>query len=121
PSALYLLAEMLRVERFAAGAVVCEAGEAADSVFVVAEGALAVEVRGRPARSLVKGDVFGEYGLFAGGVRTARVRADTDAALLSVDYTRFREYLLMFPHAMMALFSAAVTRLIEREARDAGT
>jgi CRP-like cAMP-binding protein len=116
---LAVLAEMMRIERFPAGSTVVEAGEAADRVYVVAEGSLSVFVRGseQSVRQLRMGDVLGEYGMVASAVRTATVKADDEAVCLSLDYERFREYLVRFPEALWVLFEGAAKRLVEAERR----
>ena len=45
--------------------------------------------------------------------RLATIRALTDTVLLSLDYERFRAFLLRFPEALFVLFETAVERLIE--------
>jgi CRP-like cAMP-binding protein len=119
---LAALAELMRVESFAANAVVMEAGEIADCVYVVAEGSLSVFLAGsvQAVRRLRPGDVVGEYGIIEGSVRTATVRADGDCVLLSLDYERFREYLQRFPMALWVLFEDAVRRLLAAERRAKG-
>lgn len=114
---LAVLAEMMRTEAFHAGATVVEIGENADAVFVVASGTLSVFLLGatEPVRQMRRGDVLGEYGLVGSATRTARVRADEEAVLLSLDYDRFREYLQRFPEALFVLFQSAVRRLVEAE------
>jgi CRP-like cAMP-binding protein len=116
---LAVLAEMMRVESFPAGAVVVEAGEAADSVFVVAEGSLSVYLpnSAQRVRELREGDVLGEYGMLDHAVRTATVKADVPSVLLSLDYGRFREYLVRFPDALWVLFESTARRLLEAERR----
>jgi len=118
---LALFAEMLRVEQFRAGAIVCERGEPADCVFIVASGDLEVLLNAGepPLARLGSGDVFGEYGMFTDGVRTATVRATSDAVLLSVGYERFQSFLLTRPEAIWALLRQTVDRLMEGQRRRA--
>ncbi len=116
---LGVLAEMLGTERLAPGEVLFECGEAADRVFVVAAGSLGVFLPGRaePVRALGPGELLGEYAMFANLVRTATVRAGSEAVLLSLDYRRFRAFLLRFPESALVLLGTAVERLVEAEAR----
>jgi len=118
-----ILAEMLEVEHYDAGALVFEAGAAADAVLIVAAGELDVFVGDdvTPVRTVGQAEVLGEYGMFGRGVRTATVRARGTAVLLSVPYGRFRELLIQFPTAMWALFGIAVQRLTALEARETST
>jgi len=119
PAHLAVLAEMMLTETFASGTVVIEAGEPAECVYVVSSGGLSVRLPGRSevVRQLGQGDVVGEYGMLDAAVRTATVQVDSDAVLLSLDYERFREYLLRFPDALWVLFAGAVRRLAEAETR----
>jgi CRP-like cAMP-binding protein len=118
-----LLAEMMRTERLRAGEALCHAGEPADSVYVIVAGTLQVYLPDAPEPlcSLSAGDLVGEYGLFAQLVRTATVRASTDAVLVSLDYPRFRAFLLRFPEATLALLKTTVARLLEAERRAGGS
>lgn len=118
---LAVLAEMMEVETFGAGSAVIVAGEAADRVYVLADGVLAVTLDDETiVRRLHAGDVLGEYGMLTNAVRTATVHADVDSTLLSLDYERFRAYLLRFPEALWVFFERAVRRLVEAERRAAG-
>lgn len=116
---LAMLAELLNTESFEANALVMEAGEPADCVYVVAEGSLSVYLPNSTTRirTLGPGDVLGEYGILAGSVRTTTVRADEPAILLSLEYERFHEYLLRFPTALWVLFEDTVRRLLAAERR----
>jgi len=116
---LAMLAELMRTESFDADALVMEAGEPADCVYVVAEGTLSVHLpnSAQRIRTLRAGDVLGEYGILAGSVRTTTVRADEPVVLLSLEYERFQEYLLRFPTALWVLFEDAVRRLLAAERR----
>jgi CRP-like cAMP-binding protein len=121
PEGLRLFAEMLRPEAYGAGETVCAPGEVARDVWIVAEGRLAVrDGAGNTLRTLAPGAVLGEYGLFAGGVRTARLVAETPVELLAVGYEPFREFLLREPRATLALLRVAVQRLVDAERRAAG-
>lgn len=114
---LAVLAEMMQPETFPKGSTVCEIGEPADRVYVVASGTLSVFLKGSDAaaRRLRAGDVLGEYGMVAAASRTATVKAEDDAVLLALDYERFRAYLVRFPEALWVLFEGAAKRLLEAE------
>ena len=122
PDRLSLLAEMMETESLAPGETLCEHGETSDRVYVVASGSLDVFLPGRPdaVRALAAGDLLGEYGMFTGLKRTATVKAKSEAALLSLDYTRFRAFLLQFPEAALVLLGTAVERLVAAEAPGRG-
>lgn len=115
---LAVLAEMMQTEAFAAGEKLFDASEASDRVFVVAAGELGVYPPGRPqpVRTLTAGDLLGEYGMFDALARTAAVKAETPAVLLSLDYGRFEAFLFHYPQAALVLLRTAVRRLVAAEA-----
>lgn len=115
--ALVVLATMMRIEHFHAGETVCEHGEPAHAVYVVAEGDVEVFLPGRsePLRRMGPGEILGEYGMLTNASRTSTVIAHSDAVLLSVDYERFRTFLVGFPEATLALLEVTARRLLESE------
>lgn len=112
-----VLAEMMETESLGAKDVLFERGEPSDRVYVVVSGALSVFVPGRSevVRALGPGQLLGEYGMFAGQVRTASVRATEASMLVSLDYGRFKAFLHQYPEATFALLATAVSRLVEAE------
>jgi CRP-like cAMP-binding protein len=118
---LTVLSEMMRVERYAAGEVVFNRGEAATEILVVADGALRVQLPGgQPVRAVTTGDILGEFGMFGQRIRTATVEAESDALLLLLDYERFTKFLLEFPESALALLEVAVGRMVENLEAAAG-
>ena len=115
---LAVLAEALEEEQYGKGEEVWLQGEEADRVYVVFRGTIGIFLTGvpTPVRSLGRGDIVGEYGLFS-GTRTATVKAEDEAVLLSIDYPRFKRFLFQYPAAMYGLLGTAVHRLAEAEAR----
>jgi CRP-like cAMP-binding protein len=116
---LRLLAEMVRVERFSAGDLVCRAGEPASELYVIVSGELSVTLPGAssPIRTMRPHEVLGEYGMFGRGVRTSTVSAITDTVLLSLAYPQFRELLLGYPTVCLTLLELTVARLTENQER----
>lgn len=114
-----LLASVMRVEAFAAGETICEHGEPANDVYVVVTGELDVflPMSDVAVRTLGPGTVLGEYAMFSGGLRTAKIVSKTQSTLLSLDTVRFREFLLAFPQSALVLLETSVRRLIELESR----
>lgn len=117
-SDLRAFAESLRVEHFRANEAVCMLGDVADRIFIVASGELGIWIAGakkgskKKVRTLGRGQLIGEYGLFTGQVRNADVLCETDAVLLSVEYDRFRDFLDLFPGTTYALLEETVHRLL---------
>jgi CRP-like cAMP-binding protein len=108
---------MFDTRAFVAGQTICPAGDKASEMFLIARGAAHVELAGGAVASeLVRGDTFGEYGLFSAGIRTATVRAQEATAAYVLDYERFRRFLLAFPESLAALMARTVKQLQEQEA-----
>ncbi|MCY2927534.1 MAG: cyclic nucleotide-binding domain-containing protein [Planctomycetota bacterium] len=122
PGDLGVLAEMMQTEYLLVGEILFESGDPSDRTCVVVSGRLAILLPGRsdPVRRLGPGELLGEYGMLAGSVRTASVRAEADTVLLSLDYRRFRAFLIHFPETMFVLFRTAVQRLIALEQKGEG-
>ena len=87
--ALETVARAARECHVAAGDVVVRQGEPGDEYFAVASGSLAVELGGRPVRSIGRGEGFGEVALLADVPRTATVTAATGATLFAVEREAF--------------------------------
>lgn len=66
-----------RLATFEPGATLVEQGAAGDSLFLLLDGVLEVEVDGRTVAELGPGAVVGERALLEGGTRTATLRART--------------------------------------------
>ena len=95
----------------AAGQVLLEEGEVADSVYVLQTGRLEVLVAGRLVRELAPGAVLGELAVLTGGRRSATVRARRDATLLEVTAADFDALLLDDPAAARAVTAQLAQRL----------
>jgi CRP-like cAMP-binding protein len=113
------LDEMRRIGHevsFGPGEAIFEAGDRADSMFVVLEGEAQVDVGGRFHR-LRPGDVFGEMALLAPDKRMATVRAVEFVRALRVEAEAFRSLLLERPELGVTLLRTLVLRLREVEQR----
>jgi CRP-like cAMP-binding protein len=114
---LQWLADIAQADVFEPDQVVFAEGESSSRVYVVAWGSL--QVRLSESSKLVSfaepGSLFGEYAMFAKGVRTAHVVAAEASALLSFRDDEFREFLLRCPTVMMQLLQTAVRRLHRAE------
>jgi NTE family protein len=117
------LAAAMREEVFARGETVTAAGEPADRVFILCEGALEVARAGTGGlgRRLTRGALLGELAFFAGEVRTATVRAASDSVALSLPYEKFRAFLISYPESALILAGriAATLRGVEAELAEA--
>jgi monoamine oxidase len=109
---LRLLATMMEERALVAGDWLCREGEAANEVFLIAAGELAVEKGAEGARlaTIGAGALSGEYGLFRESRRTASLRALSDVRYYTLDYQRFERFLLAFPQASLAIARTVIER-----------
>jgi hypothetical protein len=119
---LDLLATMFERRALKAGEILCKAGEDASHVFVVASGRIAVRNgRARNGDALVSvgaGAVIGEYGLVTRDAkRTATLVAQGPADILTLDYPRFRQFVVAYPQCVLAMLGVTVNRLQREVAR----
>ncbi|MEQ1652197.1 MAG: cyclic nucleotide-binding and patatin-like phospholipase domain-containing protein [Hyphomicrobium sp.] len=73
------------------GTCIVREGEAADALFVVVSGRFAVEISGatEPVTEIGQGATIGEIAFFAGGARTATVRAIRDSVVVRLTRADF--------------------------------
>ena len=117
---LSLLATMFERRALDAGETLCKSGDAASEFYVVAKGRVGVRNgRSDSARaSAGPGAVIGEYGLVTPDARrTATLYAITRAEVLTLDYPRFRQFVLAFPQCALAMLGVTVERLQRERAR----
>jgi CRP-like cAMP-binding protein len=97
-----------------AGQVLIEANTAGSGMFVLEEGRVGVQVRGRRPIELGPGEAFGELALLAAkGVRSARVQATTPVRCLAIARDDFRRLLEQEPKLVLWLLETVATRLSE--------
>lgn len=101
------------------GAVVVREGEAADSLFILAEGALDVQLERAGANialdRMVPGDIFGEMSLLTGQPRSATIVAATDAVVFEIGKRHLDPILQRRPE----LAEALAALMARRQARNA--
>ena len=113
---LYAISETMAVRDITAGDTVVEQGGAGDSLFIVAEGMLDVEVDSQTGQGPVAvgrigaGEVFGEMSLLTGEPRTATVRSRTDALLYEVRKDGFEAILRSRPEIAEAVAAIVAER-----------
>ena len=104
----------------ATGAAVCEQGDPADALYIVASGDFGVFARdddGRERRlnALGAGDHFGEMALLTDDTRSATVRAESDGEVLRLDREAFLRLLDDDPQVGRAVAAALARRLRRRD------
>jgi len=113
------LSEAFRERRVTQRTTIVREGEAGSSLFILAEGLVGVErIQPETGQSvqlaqLEPGSVFGEMSLLTGQVRSATIRALTDALLYEVDGGALAPILQRRPE-LTQLLSAKVARRIGR-------
>lgn len=93
------------------GRVICEAGGFGDELFVIVDGAVAVETPDEPVTHLGPGDAFGEMAPLARTPRRSTAVAIVPTALLVFERREFAKLLDRSPRVGRALLRAASVRL----------
>ena len=113
------LAASLGRQHFAAGDVLFRQGDAADSLYVLGEGRLAIYVEDGASRkrlaSLAAPGYVGEMGLLTGQPRGATVVADGDAICYRIDKSGFDGILKARPEIVEALSQVLARRQAEND------
>ena len=112
PESLRLLEERLHPLFIVRGDCVVSQGEDADALYVVVSGRFAVEVEGptEPVAEISHGSTIGEIAFFAGGPRTATVRAIRDGVVVRLTRADFDAISAHSP----AIWTAVTATLAER-------
>jgi CRP-like cAMP-binding protein len=94
------------------GQILIEANAQGSGLFVIKEGTVVVQTRGRQRVELGAGQVVGELALLrADGARTARVQAKSSVRCLALDRRTFRRLLESEPKLAVALLEVLAERL----------
>jgi predicted acylesterase/phospholipase RssA/CRP-like cAMP-binding protein len=122
PGELDELAGLMRPRRFERDEPICRAGEAGNSLFVIADGLAhvlpAAAARGSPAVArLRRGDVIGEMSLLTGERRSATVVAATPTTALELGQRDFAALVARHPRILANLSRILSHRLAETTAR----
>ena len=84
------IASMFKKRTFPAGETIIKEGVGAAAFFVIESGEATVSIRGKPIRTLGRGDYFGEIALIDEGTRSATVTASTEVVGHGLTYWEFR-------------------------------
>src|SRR5262245_208698 len=111
------LAAYLEPVELPSGREVFRQGDAGDSLFIVARGALGVFITSADGRSVLRvgalapGDLFGEMALFTGEPRSATVRAEQATTVLELPRERFLALVSREPTIALAIGATLSRRL----------
>ena len=110
------LASLMETRSFDKGDTIFNFGDAGDSVYIVAQGAVQVFIENIQGdkiilRENVRGDVFGDISMLDGGPRTATAVATEETECLSLDRDGLLELIKKYPHAGLDLLTVMGTRL----------
>lgn len=108
--------EMLSVPR---GDTLVRQGDPSDHLYIVVTGRFSVCVKGaeRPVAEIAAGQPVGEIAFFAGGRRTATVRAERDSVVFALSRADFDHLAASMPDLWQCVTSTLATRLAETTAR----
>jgi CRP-like cAMP-binding protein len=100
------------VKVFAAGEVIFNEGESANSMFVILEGTVEISTKNTVINTLDGGELLGEMALVDGTPRSASAVAKTECKLVQIDERRFLYMVQETP-----FFSLQVMRVIAKRLR----
>jgi NTE family protein len=103
----------LQPRMIARGDALVAEGDAADALYVVVSGRFAVEIAGQadPVTEISKGGTIGEIAFFAGGARTATVRAIRDSVVVGLSRADFDDISQRAPQIWQAITATLAERL----------
>ena len=113
PDQLRELEALLEPTPVAGGTALVRQGEDADALFLVVSGRFEVLVAGRSAAvaEIGAGSPIGEIAFFAGGARTATVRALRDSLVLKLSRQDFERLVARYPQMWTSIAAALARRL----------
>jgi len=116
PEAIEDLVGRLQVRSRASGSIIVAQDEAADAMYILAEGQAKVALFGENGREITlsvlrPGDFFGEMSLFDGRPRSANVVAMTATTLLCLPREAFMQHLRARPQTALRLLTEMSDRL----------
>jgi pyruvate,water dikinase len=109
------IASMFKERKFLAGETITKEGVGAAAFYVIESGEVSVSVRGKPVRTLGRGDYFGEIALIDEGARSATVTATTDVVCHGLTFWEFRPLVQTNPTIGWNLLKTLAKRLRSAE------
>lgn len=119
-ASLHTLIHKVRVVILEAGQVLFRQGDAANSLYVIVEGAVVPIAEGERRRKLAvleRGEFFGEIGLMTKQPRNATIEALVDTKLLAIDRRVLWKLIAKQPSVAKSILRFLRARLIDRQIR----
>jgi CRP-like cAMP-binding protein len=119
-ASLHTLISRVRVVILEAGQILFRQGDAANSLYVVVDGAVVPIAEGDRRRKLAvleRGEFFGEIGLMTKQPRNATIEAIVDTKLLAIDRRVLWELIAKQPSVAKSILRFLRARLIDRQIR----
>lgn len=98
-------------EQVAAGEVIIQEGDHANTVYQMMAGSADVTVKGVPVGEVLEGEIFGAMSVFSGEPRNATVIAREACSLLSIPKDRFIDLIRAKPETAMTLLENMSRRI----------
>ncbi|HIF93387.1 MAG TPA: cyclic nucleotide-binding domain-containing protein [Myxococcales bacterium] len=120
PASLHSLIRRVRIVTLDAGQVLFRQGDAANSLYVIVDGAIVPIAEGEPRKKLAvleRGEFFGEIGLMTKQPRGATIEALVDTKLLAIDRRVLWDLIADEPSVAKSLLRFLRARLVDRQIR----
>jgi CRP/FNR family transcriptional regulator, cyclic AMP receptor protein len=96
---------------YSKGQTIFNEGETGRTMYVVAEGAVEVQVNGETIELIEKGGIFGEMALLGSALRSATAVARDETRLLVIDDQFFMHLIQQSPHFSIQVMKVMADRL----------
>jgi CRP-like cAMP-binding protein len=119
-ASLHTLIRRVRVVTLESGQILFRQGDAANSLYVIVEGAVVPIAEGERRRKLAvleRGEFFGEIGLMTKQPRNATIEALVDTKLLAIDRRLLWKLIAKEPSVAKSLLRFLRVRMIDRQIR----
>lgn len=113
--ALNRVADKITVAAVEADHVLISAGQAANGLFILQDGAVSVERPDGARIELGPGSFFGELALLTDRPRTARVQTTADSTVLALSRADFQDLIESEPSLAVAMLKALAERVASSE------
>lgn len=119
PDARAAIASRLQLLNIPRGQILVAQGDPSDHLYIVVTGrfSVAIDAVRRPVAEIAAGQPVGEIAFFAGGTRTATVRAERDSVVLALSRADFDALAEKIPSLWPSVTRTLATRLAETTAR----